>query len=147
VWRGVAPGRRALAAAMALGLFVTGVAGAVATGYFGGDLSWAQMIAAADAEPLPGWLLAFVIALVVGLPLAIVPAIARGWADALVAKPWGGPVMLGVFALACVLVGYEMLGPLIDDGFEEGGWQLLAAAFALPGAPLAAFACLRLWRV
>jgi hypothetical protein len=144
--RGTLPARRAFAGLKAIGLLATGVAGAAVVASIWGDLTWTQLLAGPGATLPPGWLMAIVIALVVGLPLAIVPAIFRGWLDALVRQSWAGWPMLVLFGIASGLVIGTSAGPLWDAWVDGPGWKRAAAAFALPGAPVIAFLCLRLWR-
>jgi predicted acylesterase/phospholipase RssA len=146
VLRGRDPARRALEAVKALGLAATGVAGAALVAWWLGDVSWAQLIAAPGVDPPPDAVMAIVIAVVVGTPLALVPAIIGGWLDALIAQPWAGWPMLVIFAIVAVLVSGFSLPPLWDELFHGEAWQQVAAAFALPGAPVVAALCLRLWR-
>ena len=54
--------------------------------------------------------------------------------------------MLVIFAIVAVLISWFAVPPLWDALLDGDAWQQVAAAFALPGAPLVAFLCLRLWR-
>jgi hypothetical protein len=143
--RGTEPGRRALEGVKAIGLLAAGVGAAALAAWIWGDRAWTQLLAGPGADPPPDLILTIVIGLVVGVPIALVPAILRGWLDALIVKGWAGWPTLALFVIAAGLAGGSAVGPLWTAWDSGEDWKQVAAACAVPAAPIVAFLCLGLW--
>jgi hypothetical protein len=117
-------------------LLLAGAGGVIlAVGFTG--LSPAQLIAAPAAKAPPAWVLAAVVSLFLGVPLAAIPAAIRGPYDSLVTKSWGGRAALIPAAVAILPLAYYSVDPLADA--VGGAWPRTATALlGLGGAPVVA---------
>jgi hypothetical protein len=141
--RGASAPRRLGEGALFVGLLLTGTGG-ILVGLLAG-LTLAQVIAAPGAKAPPAWVLGLVLAPFAGIPLAAVPAIARGSYESLMGKAWAGKAALLAAAIAAVPLGVASAGPL-GHAIGQASWQTATALLALAGAPLIAFVHLFAWR-
>ncbi len=141
--RASAAPRRLAEGVLAVLLLLTG-AGAILIGLLAG-LSLTQAIAAPGAKAPPAWVLGLVLAPFAGIPLAAVPAVARGSYESVMSKAWAGKAALLATAIAAVPLAVASVGPL-GDAIGQERWRSIVALLALAGAPLIAFVHLFAWR-
>ncbi|HEU0317909.1 MAG TPA: hypothetical protein VFR49_11305, partial [Solirubrobacteraceae bacterium] len=142
----VVPGLRAARAsssarrvgnAVLAGLVLLAGAGGILVGLLTG-LGPAQLIGAPGAKAPPAWVLGLVLAPFAGIPLAALPAVARGSYESVMSKLWAGRAALAATAIAAVPLAAVSVEPLAD-AIGRGRWPTVTALLALAGAPLVAF--------
>ena len=127
---------RLVQAVCAIGLLAVGGVGALILGWWPGPLAAQDLIVAPGSSNPPTILTLAVIALGLGVPIASLPVLGRP-INALIAKPWAGPVVMVATVLASVgLIAWSVF----DCGsaiWGEAWWKTVACALSLVVAPVA----------
>jgi hypothetical protein len=101
-----------------------------------GELEREQVLVQAGAEAPPTALVVLALAVALGLPVALpIPPI-RKRVNALLAKPWGGPVSLLLTLGPWLAMGAFSLFVLVDALSPFDGFRTTSALLALAAAPL-----------
>jgi Protein of unknown function (DUF3376)/Patatin-like phospholipase len=101
-----------------------------------GELEREQVLVQAGAEAPPTALVVLALAVALGLPVALPLPPVRKRVNALLAKPWGGPVSLVLTLGPWVAMGVFSLFVLVDALSPFDGFRTTSAALALVAAPL-----------
>jgi Protein of unknown function (DUF3376) len=100
------------------------------------ELEREQVLVQAGAEAPPTALVILALAVALGLPVALpIPPI-RKRVNALLARPWGGPVSLALTLGPWLVVGAFSLFVLVDALSPFDGFRTTSAVLALAAAPL-----------
>jgi predicted acylesterase/phospholipase RssA len=124
----------------AVGLALVGF-GAIFAALLGG-VSVTDIVAAPAAEEVNTVALGVVLAVVLGSPIAGIPALANTWLGKVLKAPWGGWLALPLAAGASLVVGVLSVG-WVWDAIGDSWWQTVGALLAFLAGPVLA---LRAWK-